>query len=140
MVLAVLTALLVVAPLALAARYPLLGWRLGWLGMLLVPLAGVAWWGSWPWDPVQILLLPVVFCAAGARHQRQTLWWMWAITLVPWWLRAASGPPGIVVGAPSWRWPVRRSGPSSSRPGGQCWKNERASPANCTTSSPTTCP
>jgi len=99
MVLAVLTALLVVAPLALAARYPLLGWRLGWLGMLLVPLAGVAWWGSWPWDPVQILLLPVVFCAAGARHQRSTLWWMWAITLVPWWLRAASGPPGIVVGA-----------------------------------------
>jgi signal transduction histidine kinase len=99
MVLAVLIALMVVTPLPLAARYPLLGWRLAWLGMLLVPLAGVAWWGGWPWDPVQILVLLVVFCAAGARHQRSTLWWMWAITLVPWWLSAASGPPGIVAGA-----------------------------------------
>jgi len=99
MVLAVLIALMVVTPLPLAARYPLLGWRLAWLGMLLVPLARIAWWGDWPWDPVQIMVLLVVFCTAGARHQRPTLWWMWAITLVPWWLSAASGPPGIVAGA-----------------------------------------
>jgi len=98
-VLSVVIALAVVAPLPLAARYPLLGWRLGWLGLLLVPLASVAWLGGWSWDPMQILALLVAFCAAGARHQRPVLWWMWAITLVPWWLKAASGHPGILAGA-----------------------------------------
>ncbi|HEX3515690.1 MAG TPA: hypothetical protein VHT26_16980 [Trebonia sp.] len=34
----VLVALAVVAPLLVAIRYPLLGWRIGWLGLLLVPL------------------------------------------------------------------------------------------------------
>jgi signal transduction histidine kinase len=99
MVLAVLIALAVVAPLPLAARYPLLGWRLAWLGLLLVPKAHVSWLGAWPWDPVQIVALLAVFCAAGIRHDRPVLWWMWALTLVPWWLQAASGVPGVVVGA-----------------------------------------
>lgn len=78
--LVVLVALAVVAPLPLAARYPLLAWRIGWLALLGVPLLGIYWQGNWPWDPVQLLVLLVVFCVAGGRHRRPVLCWMW----VPW--------------------------------------------------------
>ena len=97
--LAILVALAVVVPLPLAARYPLLGWRIGWLALLLVPLAGVSWWPGWPWGPAQILALLVVFCVAGVRHPRPVLWWMWALSLIPWWLRAVSGRPGVLAAA-----------------------------------------
>jgi signal transduction histidine kinase len=79
-------AVVVVAPLPLAARYPLLAWRIGWLALLLAPLAPATWWGGWPWGPPQVLALLVAFCVAGVRHQRPVLWWMWALTLIPWWL------------------------------------------------------
>jgi signal transduction histidine kinase len=92
----VLVALAVVAPLPLAARYPLLGWRIGWLALLLVPLLSIYWQGDWPWDPVQILALVVVFCVAGIRHQRPVLWWMWALTLVGWWLQAGTDGLGLL--------------------------------------------
>ncbi len=98
MVVAVLVALAVVAPVPLAARYPLLGWRLAWLGLLVVPLTGVGWWGGWPWSPVQILALLAVFCAAGVRHQHAVLWWMWALTLIPWWLWSAQHRLGCALG------------------------------------------
>jgi signal transduction histidine kinase len=98
MAVAVVVALLVVAPLPLAARYPLLGWRIGWLALLLVPLARISWWGGRPWDPVQILALVVVFCVAGVRQPRAVLVWMWALSLVPWWLYLApEGYPGWLV-------------------------------------------
>ena len=61
-------------PLALAVRYPLLGWRIGWLGLLLVPLLDLGWWGGLPWDPAQILVVLVLLCAAGIRHERAVLW------------------------------------------------------------------
>jgi hypothetical protein len=105
MALAVLVALAVVVPLPLAARYPLLGWRIGWLALLLVPPVDTSslgirinWSGSWPWDPVQLLVLVVVFFVAGARHRRPVLWWMWALTLIPWWLEANENHPGLVAG------------------------------------------
>jgi len=97
----VLVALAVVAPLPLAARYPLLGWRIGWLALLGVPLLDIYWQGNWPWDPVQLLVLVVVFCVAGARHQRPVLCWMWALTLAGLWLRAGTdglGVTGCVLG------------------------------------------
>jgi signal transduction histidine kinase len=75
-----------VAPLPLAARYPLLAWRAGWLALLLVPLVPATWWGGWPWGPPQLLALFVAFCAASLRHRRATLWWMFALTLIPWWV------------------------------------------------------
>jgi signal transduction histidine kinase len=81
----VLAALGVVVPTALAIRHPLLGWRIGWLALLLVPLLDAHWWGGLPWDPVQILVLLAVLCAAGIRHGRRALCWLWALTLVPWW-------------------------------------------------------
>src|ERR1039457_5892764 len=65
---AVLVARAVGVPLPLAARYPLLGRRIGWLALLLAPLVETSslgirinWSGSWPWDPVQLLVLVVVF-------------------------------------------------------------------------------
>jgi signal transduction histidine kinase len=85
----VLVALAVVAPLLMAIRYPLLGWRIGWLGLLLVPLLHERWWGGLKWDPVQILVLLTVLCLAGIRHERPVLCWLWALTLVPWWFWAA---------------------------------------------------
>ncbi len=71
-----------VAPLPLAVRYPLLGWRLAYLTALLAPLIP----GQSKWDPGQIAVLLVVFGAAGLRHPRPVLWWMWALMLVPAWL------------------------------------------------------
>ncbi|HEY6279083.1 MAG TPA: sensor histidine kinase [Streptosporangiaceae bacterium] len=80
----------VVAPLPLAARYPMLAWRIGWLALLLTPLLPADWWGGWPWGPPQVLALLAAFCLAGVRQQRPELWWMWALSLIPWswWLVA----------------------------------------------------
>ena len=85
-----LLAVPVVAPLPLAARYPLLAWRIGWLALLLVPLVPADWWGGWPWGPGQIVALFGAFCLAGVRYRRPVLWWMWALSLIPWCLWLAT--------------------------------------------------
>jgi signal transduction histidine kinase len=77
-------ALVVIAPLPLAARYPMPAWRAGWLALLLSPLLPAAWWGGWPWGPPQVLALLAVFCLAAVRQPRAGLWWMWVLTLIPW--------------------------------------------------------
>jgi signal transduction histidine kinase len=98
-----LLALPTVAPLPLAARYPMRAWRIGWLALLLAPLVPAAWWGGWPWGPGQILAMLGAFFLAGIRQQRAELWWMWALSLIPWllWLSADipnwHGPAGSVV-------------------------------------------
>jgi signal transduction histidine kinase len=88
-----------VVPIALAVRYPLLGWRLGWLALLLVPLTGLSWWGGLPWGPVQLLVLLAVACAAGIRLDRPALCWLWALTLVPCWFWVVRDGPGVVTAA-----------------------------------------
>ena len=98
-----LLAVPVVAPLPVAARYPMLAVRLGWLMLLLAPLVPASWWGGWPWGPGQILAMLGAFFLAGIRQQRTELWWMWALSLIPWclWLAAdipnLHGPAGSVV-------------------------------------------
>ena len=99
MLVQVLVALAVVAPLLVAVQYPLLGWRIGWLGMLLVPLLHDRWWGGLPWDPVQIPVLLTALCLAGIRHDRPVLCWLWALTLIPWWLWVGKGGSGLVIAA-----------------------------------------
>jgi len=92
-VIAVLIALTVVLPVPLAARYPLLGWRIAWAGMLLVPLAGIGWLGGGPWNhPVQMPVLLLVFYLSGVRHPRPVLWWTWALSLIPCVSRRAGAP------------------------------------------------
>jgi signal transduction histidine kinase len=98
-ILGALVAVGVVLPLVLAIRYPLLGWRIGWLGLLLVPLLRLGWWGGLPWDPAQILVLLVVLCAAGVRHERAVLGWLWALTLVPWWFWIVRQGPSVGTAA-----------------------------------------
>ncbi len=90
-----LLAVPVVAPLPLAARYPMLAWRIGWLALLLAPLVPAAWRGGWPWGAGQILALLGAFCLAGIRQQRPALWWMWALSLIPWWLWLAADVPNL---------------------------------------------
>ena len=90
-----LLAVPVVAPLPLAARYPMLAWRIGWLALLLAPLVPAAWRGGWPWGAGQILALLGAFCLAGIRQRRPALWWMWALTLIPWWLWLAADVPNL---------------------------------------------
>jgi hypothetical protein len=63
----------VVAPLPLAARYPMLAWRIGWLALLLAPLVPAHWWGGWPWGPGQVLALLGAFGLAGIRQRRPEL-------------------------------------------------------------------
>jgi signal transduction histidine kinase len=90
-----LLAVPMVAPLPLAARRPMLAWRLGWLALLLAPLVPAAWWGGWPWGPGQIFALLGAFCLAGIRQQRPELWWMWALSLIPWWLWLKADVPNL---------------------------------------------
>jgi signal transduction histidine kinase len=98
-----LLAAAVVTPLLLAARYPLLGWRIGWVALLLSPLAPGQWRGGWPWGPAQLLVMLAVFGVAGVRYGRPVLWWMWALSLIPWWfwlardLKDLNGPIGATI-------------------------------------------
>jgi signal transduction histidine kinase len=98
-----LLAVAVVIPLLLAARYPLLGWRIGWVALLLAPLVPDQWRGGWPWGPAQVVVLVVVFGVAGGRYGRMVLWWTWALSLIPWWLWLArdltdlNGPIGATI-------------------------------------------
>jgi signal transduction histidine kinase len=94
-----LVAVGVAAPLALAVRYPLLGWRIGWLGLLLGPLLGLGWRGGLPWGPAQILVMLVLLCAAGIRRERVVLGWLLTLTLVPWWFWIVREGSDVVTGA-----------------------------------------
>jgi signal transduction histidine kinase len=76
-----------VAPLLVAARYPLIAWRAAYLVALLVPLV--------PGEPrvniLQAVLLVVLFCVAGLRQQRPVLWSMWALMLATTWIWVRPG-------------------------------------------------
>jgi signal transduction histidine kinase len=94
-----LVALGVVVPLALAVRYPLLGWRIGWLGLVLVPLLDLGWRGRLPWGPAQVLVVLALLCMAGIRRERAVVGWLWALTMVPWWFWIVVRDSDVVTGA-----------------------------------------
>ena len=104
LVLLIIVSLVGVAPLPLAVRRPLLGWRIGWLALAVMPWMGIESQqepgtipADWPWNPVQVVVLVVMFAVAAVRHPRGVLWWMWALTLLPWWLQAARTDPRPTV-------------------------------------------
>jgi signal transduction histidine kinase len=68
----------------------MLAWRIGWIALLLTPLAPAGWWGGWPWGPPQIIAMLAAFCLAGLRQPRPALGWIWTLTVIPWlgWLVA----------------------------------------------------
>ncbi len=75
------------APLLLAARYPLIAWRVAYLVALLVPLVP----GQPSVNILQAIVLVLLFCGAGVQQQRPVLWWMWALMLVPTWIWVGQG-------------------------------------------------
>ena len=75
------------APLLLAARYPLIAWRVAYLVALLVPLVP----GQPSINILQAIVLVLLFCGAGVQQQRPVLWWMWALMLVPTWIWVGPG-------------------------------------------------
>jgi signal transduction histidine kinase len=70
------------AALPLAPRYPQLGWRLAYLGVLLTPLIP----GQTRADPGFYFVLAIALAVAGARYGPARLAWMAALTLIPVWL------------------------------------------------------
>ena len=81
------------AALPLAPRYPLLAWRIAYLGVLLTPLIP----GENRVDTGYYTVLTIVYVVAGLRYRQPSLWWMAALTLVPVWLWTG----------PDWVYPIR---------------------------------
>jgi signal transduction histidine kinase len=77
---------LTVVPLLLTVRYPLMGWRVAWLGLAVGPLVNSQWWDGWAWIAGQLPVLLLLFWLAGIRHRRQVIFWMWGLSLLPLWL------------------------------------------------------
>jgi signal transduction histidine kinase len=68
---------LALGPLFLLPRFPLMAWRISFVGLVLLSL-----------DPnlhvqAQAVSLVLIFCLAGLRQTSPVLWWMYAFMLVP---------------------------------------------------------
>jgi signal transduction histidine kinase len=85
--------LVVSAALPLSPRYPLLAWRIAYLGVLLTPLIP----GENRVDTGYYTVLTIVFVVAGLRYRQPALWWMAALMLLPVWLWTG----------PDWAYPLR---------------------------------
>ena len=81
------------AALLLSPRYPLLAWRIAYLGVLVTPLLP----GQNRVDTGYYTVLTIVFTVAGLRYGPPRLWWMAALTLLPIWLWTG----------PDWAYPLR---------------------------------
>ena len=89
-------ALAVSAALPLAPRHPLLGWRIGFLGVLVTPLIP----GQNRVDTGYYCVLAITYAVAGTRYGAPRLWWMSALTLIPVWLWTPGQPA-------DWAYPLR---------------------------------
>ena len=81
------------AALLLSPRYPLLAWRIAYLGVLVTPLLP----GQNRVDTGYYTVLTIVFTVARPAYGPPRLWWMAALTLLPIWLWTG----------PDWAYPLR---------------------------------
>jgi signal transduction histidine kinase len=81
------------AALPLSPRYPLLAWRIAYLGVLVTPLIP----GQNRVDTGYYVVATIVFAVAGLRYEQPRLWWMAALMLLPVWLWTG----------PDWAYPTR---------------------------------
>jgi signal transduction histidine kinase len=81
------------AALPLSPRYPLLAWRIAYLGVLVTPLIP----GQNRVDTGYYVVATIVFAVAGLRYEQPRLWWMAALMLLPGWLWTG----------PDWAYPTR---------------------------------
>ncbi|HEX3957036.1 MAG TPA: histidine kinase [Trebonia sp.] len=88
--------LAVSAAVPIAARYALLGWRIGFLGVLVTPLIP----GQNHVDTGFYCVLAITYAVAGTRYGPPRLWWMGALTLIPVWLWTPGQPA-------DWAYPLR---------------------------------
>jgi signal transduction histidine kinase len=81
---------------AIAPRWPLLAWRIAWLGVLVTPLIP----GQSHADAGKYIILAVATSVAGLRYPRRVLWTMTVLTLIPVWIWTG----------PDWVYPAVNSG------------------------------
>jgi signal transduction histidine kinase len=67
---------------AVVPRWPLLAWRIAWLGVLFTPLVP----SQSHADAGKYVFLAVAIAVAGLRYPRRTLWTMTALALIPIWI------------------------------------------------------
>jgi len=79
--------------LPLAPRYPLLAWRIAYLGVLVTPLIP----GQNRVDTGYWVVLTIVYAVAGLRYRQPILWWLAILNLIPIW----------VWTGPDWVYPIR---------------------------------
>ncbi|GAA2627454.1 histidine kinase [Dactylosporangium fulvum] len=65
------------APVAFVAGRPLLAWRVAWLVAVYTGITiSTGERTPWPWQPVQILSVPVILGVVAVRHRRGVLVWV----------------------------------------------------------------
>jgi len=84
-------AVAVSAAVPIAARYALLGWRIGLLSVLVTPLIP----GQNHVDTGFYCVLAITYAVAGTRYGTPRLRWMGALTLIPVWLWTPGQPPDL---------------------------------------------
>jgi signal transduction histidine kinase len=82
---AVVLAALAVAPLPFLLRRPLMAWRLMFVGELFGTFNRDSR-DTWPWTPVQVLVVLLVLLVVATRVDRPVLAWIGLFSLIPVWL------------------------------------------------------
>ncbi len=90
----------VAMPFLLLPRRPLMAWRIAMVGTLVNLPAGVAPDGlSWPWHPLQVVILPALVLLVAVVHRVATVFWVVLLTTATTAGHLAPSRTPVVVGA-----------------------------------------
>jgi signal transduction histidine kinase len=81
-IVAALLAVTTVLPVALAPRFPLLAWRIGYVALFLGVL-GAHRNEPWPWNPVQLGAYLFVLVTVAVREESGVTGWVAVLSLIP---------------------------------------------------------